>query len=172
MSIILRTCSVHRKRTTESKLTARSSQLLHLTIDPDPLNWPAIFDWIIPILGAASSRTYFRGIQRFHQVMDSPSYLVRGFLEPIPSPQGGIPGWSRICFVIYDANRDFLKLVPSDTDDDGEDGSKEALFPEEDWPPVDLRMDFHWIFGYEGVLLPGGRIMLGQWLDMARADEE
>lgn len=81
--------------------------------------------------------------------MDSPSYLVRGFLEPIPSPQGGIPGWTRICFVIYDANRDFLKLVPSDNDDDDHDGDgdddgskKEALLPEEDWPPVDLRMDF------------------------------
>jgi hypothetical protein len=147
-----------------------SIQSLHLVVDTDPLNWPAIFDRIIPILSVESSRMYFRGIQRFHQVMDSPSYLVRGFMEPVPSPQGGIPGWTRICFAIYDANRDFLKLASSDGDD--ENGDDKALSPDEDWPPIDLRMDFHWIFGYEGVMLPGGRMILGQWLDMARADEE
>lgn len=102
--------------------------------------------------------------------MDSPSYLVRGFLEPVPSPQGGIPGWSRICFVIYDANRDFLKLVLSSNDID--ENETDRTFLEEDWPPIDLHMDFHWIFGYEGIMLPGGRIILGQWIDMARVDED
>lgn len=145
------------------------------------MNWPLIFDAIIPILDSnnESKRTYFRGIQKIHgnnnnNNDDNPEHLIRGFTEPIPASQGGFPGWSRVCFVIYDPDRQFLQLIPSPSSssegeaDEQTDHKKneEQWFPQEDWPPFDLDWSFHWIYGYEGVLLPGGRIMMGRWQDM------
>ncbi|KAH8693129.1 hypothetical protein BGW36DRAFT_464317 [Talaromyces proteolyticus] len=134
---------------------------LRLSVSKNPQNWPGMFNTIIPMSESSPSRTFFRGIQRYHDMIDSPTYLVRGFLEPILEAQGDFPGWTRICFVDYDANREFLPLF------DHKNTHDEYLsFPDEQWPPVDLHSDFLSIYGFEGVLLPGGRIILGQWLDM------
>lgn len=42
----------------------------------------------------------------------------------------------------------------------------EALwFPKERWPPNSLE-DFNSIHGYEGVMLPGERIIIGRFVDL------
>lgn len=130
----------------------------------DPSNWPKIFGNILPILGKETTPTYFRGIQKDSGANDDASVnFIRGFKEDLEQSPGDIPGWSRICFVIYDPNRNNLPLAPvGDGGDD--DGNQSEL--EEKWPPLDLETDFHWIYGYEGLVLPGGRLMLGRWLQM------
>lgn len=141
---------------------------MHLIHDANE-EWPALFNDIIPVLGPGSQRLYFRGLQCLHSLNSRTSYPVRGFIESIPSPQGGLTGWTRICFAIYNPNRELLKLIPSEEDnEDGED--QKAQFPNEEWPPISWS-DFHWIFGYEGAVLPGGNIMLGKWVNMLEAND-
>lgn len=137
-------------------------QSLILKPDNDPLNWPPVFQELIP-LGDGADRLYFRGIQRYHNSDDQEINFVRGFMGPSQTAEGGFTAWQRICFVIYEADREILPLLA----DDGSpsDGEVDWL-PNETWPPVDLGLDFVCIHGYEARLLPGGRIMLGQWVDM------
>lgn len=72
--------------------------------------------------------------------------------------------------MIYEPNRACLPLHMGMIDDEEEDGQEGEggiqWFPKEMWPPSDFVFDFHWIHGYEGVILPGGRIILGRWMDM------
>lgn len=111
-------------------------------------------------------RVFFRGLLRNYNSTESSAFdLVRGFLEPIADPQGGIPGWTRICFVSYDANRDVLGTFVEEGDEQTAEQNG-STFPDEDWPPADFEWSFHSIYGFEGVILPGDRIMLGQWLDI------
>lgn len=134
---------------------------LVLTPDTDPLNWPPVFREFIPLLSDESDRLYFRGVQRNHNHDDSEMNLVRGFVESIKNSQG-FPGGQRVCFAIYEANRQVLPL-----ENVGAQGSDDViLFPQETWPPMDVEASFHCIHGYEGRLLPGNRIMIGQWVDM------
>lgn len=84
-------------------------------------------------------RVYFDGVQRIHGSNDAANPLF-GFTERIAFPYGGIPGWTRICFAICEQS-----------DIDGG----------QVW-----QGDGHWIHGYEGVILPGGNIMLGRWVDL------
>jgi hypothetical protein len=115
---------------------------------------------------------------------------MRGFTERIPSEQGGILGWTRICFVIYNSVREFPNPQSEEDLVDGQifangsgsgdvshgegpaNDTQSLLELDEDWPPFDLELDFHWIFGYEGVVLPGGRIMMGQWLDIGDMEDD
>ena len=69
--------------------------------------------------------------------------------------------------MIYDPNREELLL---NFEEDGTAGGEGHWFPEEDWPPLTLETDFHWIHGYEGVLFPGGRMMIGRFVDMVETD--
>ncbi|GAE00271.1 hypothetical protein ACLA_045390, partial [Paecilomyces variotii No. 5] len=141
---------------------------LHLIRDGDA-EWPALFKDIVPLLGPDSQRRHFRGLQGLHSLNNRTSYPVRGFIESILSAQGGLKGWTRICFVIYNPNREFLKLISSE--DDKEDGEGEkAQFPDEEWPPISWS-DFHWAFGYEGAVLPGGNIMLGKWVNLLETND-
>ena len=50
------------------------------------------------------------------------------------------------------------------------DGEEEeaSWLPEDDWPPI--LMDSYSIRGYEGVILPGGRIIIGRYVDMLDVD--
>lgn len=126
------------------------------------MNWPRIFQNVIPLLGEDSTRSYFRGYQS--SSVDESVNLVRGFVEAVKSPQGGFPGWRRVCFALYETHTGQI-------DPQGEDYmevfvNKSRLFPREPWPPFDLETDFLWIHGYEGLVLPGGQIMVGQWVDM------
>lgn len=112
-------------------------------------------------------RVFFRGTQTWYSTQWSPSDLVRGFLEPISDPQGGIPGWTRICFITYFANRDVLIAFDQEEDIEAQQyGASFTSFPDEDWPPVDFESNFIHIYGFEGTILPGGRTILGQWLDL------
>ncbi|EBA27395.1 conserved hypothetical protein [Aspergillus fumigatus Af293] len=138
---------------------------LRIKLDPDPSNWPTLFDSIIPILGSRTSCSYFRGIETQHGSDDDSTYLVRGFTEVIPKAHGGFPYWRRICFAIYDADREQLPLIPNDDGTSGK-GKDDLWLPEEAWPPYDLEVEFNWVHGYEGVILPSGTIMIGRWIDM------
>ena len=75
-----------------------------------------------------------------------------GFTEWLPD-QGGLPGWRRICFVIYEVNSD--SVLPILGPGQGLPG-EEGLFPTE----------FSFARGYEGIVLPGGNIMIGRWSDL------
>ncbi|KAH2854177.1 hypothetical protein KXW36_002995 [Aspergillus fumigatus] len=77
----------------------------------------------------------------------------------------GFPYWRRICFAIYDADREQLPLIPNDDGTSGK-GKDDLWLPEEAWPPYDLEVEFNWVHGYEGVILPSGTIMIGRWIDM------
>ena len=55
----------------------------------------------------------------------------------------------RICFVLVDGEQD---------DEDDED--------DEEKTPSLLMESEGWIHGYEAAIIPGGRMMLGRWLDM------
>ncbi|PLB34012.1 putative MFS myo-inositol transporter [Aspergillus candidus] len=140
----------------------RRPRILRVKPDPDSMNWPRIFQNVIPLLGEDSTRSYFRGYQS--SSVDESVNLVRGFVEAVKSPQGGFPGWRRVCFALYETHTGQI-------DPQGEDYmevfvNKSRLFPREPWPPFDLETDFLWIHGYEGLVLPGGQIMVGQWVDM------
>ncbi|OOF97676.1 hypothetical protein ASPCADRAFT_513362 [Aspergillus carbonarius ITEM 5010] len=138
---------------------------LQIKPDPNPLNWPPLFETIIPVDYSNSQRSYFRGVRKSSGSIDERLCSVRGFYEPIPIPQGGFPGWCRICFAVYE--RDPNDLPPAATYDTTEPATDEyAWLFQEGWPPSDLEAEFYWIRGYEGVVLPGGRIMLGSWVDM------
>jgi hypothetical protein len=88
-------------------------------------------------------------------------------MEPVPLPQGDIPGWNRICFAIYKANRETLPVYGTGV---GEGAEGEMLvFPDEAWPG-DFQFDFHSVRLYEGMMLPGGRIIVGRYVDMLDAE--
>ena len=69
---------------------------------------------------------------------------ISGMLYEIP-PQEGIPGWQRVSFMIY-AVKEPHGLENIHTDDD-----------------LVTKLDF--LRCYEGVVLPGGKMMLGRWWD-------
>ncbi|OAX77188.1 hypothetical protein ACJ72_08515 [Emergomyces africanus] len=132
--------------------------------------WSPIFNEVYPINLHIhpSSRTYFRGTQSLyhhdhhtHATNDDDEpvpHPIRGFTETCPA-QAGIPGWRRICFIIYEINPEiFVSHV--DGIDDGND-------EDEGWLPWSwTSIDFLWAYGYEGVIVPGGGIMMGRWRNM------
>ncbi|KLJ13871.1 hypothetical protein EMPG_11215 [Blastomyces silverae] len=124
------------------------------------------------------SRTYFRGTQSLnlhqnhhhtHDSNDQPHpNLMRGFTEPCPA-QAGIPGWRRICFIIYEINPEFFISAVDDNGDGGDSsgGGGEDDEQVEGWLPWSwTAVDFLWAYGYEGVIVPGGGIMMGRWRNM------
>ncbi|KKZ66146.1 hypothetical protein EMCG_08118 [[Emmonsia] crescens] len=125
-----------------------------------------------------SSRTYFRGTQSLdhnhhhahgnnnnsnNDNSDQPRHHpTRGFTETCPA-QAGIPGWRRICFVIYEINPEFFLSAVDDNEEEEEKEEDE----EEGWQPWSwTTVDFLWAYGYEGVIMPGGGIMMGKWRNM------
>ncbi|PGG96189.1 hypothetical protein AJ79_09688 [Helicocarpus griseus UAMH5409] len=151
--------------------------LLKLTTT-DRSIWFDIYNESFPINARIpnSCRTYFRGTQTLdnrpqnHQVNPGISNNndsadgnpIRGFTEPCP-PQAGIPGWRRICFVIYSINPEYFVFIP---DGEGNDEEGESEWMPYGWTTVDL-----WAYGYEGVIVPGGGIMMGRWKNMLRMEE-
>ncbi|KAJ5906225.1 uncharacterized protein N7473_003141 [Penicillium subrubescens] len=137
-------------------LTQVEIMTLDLHIEPDKPFWPDQCKRIIPLHdGPNTIRTYLRGTQSTlnGDPADNP---VFGFTETIARPYGGFPGWTRICFAICEESDDI-----SDQDDemamvvDADDGSDDT---------------YRWVHGYEGVILPGGRIKLGRWMDLKNMD--
>ncbi|OKL58892.1 hypothetical protein UA08_05778 [Talaromyces atroroseus] len=138
----------------ESEHEAIKMFLTMKTIDKEPLPWSNIFDETF-LMTELHPRTFFAGTQGFY-ITDTVLYRVRGFWEAIPKPQGQIPGWVRICFISYIRyGHDGGEVI-----DDAE---------EENWNP-NLYEDFDCVYGFEGVLLPGGKIMLGHYFDMLGED--
>ena len=74
-----------------------------------------------------------------------------GFTEAIAHPYGGFRGWTRICFAICE--------------EPDEDSGSDVIMEEGADPD-----DNYWVHAYEGVILPGGRIMLGRWMDLKNMD--
>ncbi|KAJ5790369.1 uncharacterized protein N7518_007380 [Penicillium psychrosexuale] len=106
--------------------------------------WPKQCSKIMPLAkGRNIKRAYFDGKQRAYSGAHEAGNHVFGFTEEIAVTHGGFEGWMRICFIIAEA-------------DEG-DEEKHSL----------LVMDGPgWIHGYEAVIIPGGRMMLGRWVDM------
>ncbi|CAG8894673.1 unnamed protein product [Penicillium egyptiacum] len=121
------------------------------TLDLKPSSeqfWPAQCSKMIPLAGGLDTkRLYFDGKQRAYDGAYEAGNTVFGFTEDISLPHGGFEGWTRICFTIVEADE------------------------EEEEKPFSVVMDGEgWIHGYEAVIVPGGRMMLGRWLDMKEPD--
>ncbi|KAJ5665628.1 uncharacterized protein N7477_008076 [Penicillium maclennaniae] len=101
--------------------------------------WPVICDRSIPRYDAAECVAYLQGLQRIHGESE-PANPLFGFTESISTPYGGFEGWTRVCFCICE----------------NVDGNGDSVFNDDD----------SWIHGYEGVIPPGGGVMLGRWLDL------
>ncbi|KAJ6107956.1 hypothetical protein N7523_009279 [Penicillium sp. IBT 18751x] len=101
--------------------------------------WPEICGRLIPRYNAAECVAYFQGLQRIHGESE-PANPLFGFTESISIPYGGFKGWTRVCFCICE----------------NVDGNGNSVFNDDD----------SWIHGYEGVIPPGGGVMLGRWLDL------
>ncbi|KAJ5214583.1 hypothetical protein N7449_001752 [Penicillium cf. viridicatum] len=124
-----------------------------LDLKPSEHFWPKQCSKIIPLAGGPDTkRTYFEGKQRAYNGPDEAGNPVFGFTEEIAAPHGGFGGWTRICFIIAEGDED-----DEDDEDDEEDEEK---------TPSLLMEGAGWIHGYEAVIIPGGRMMLGRWLDM------
>ncbi|KAJ5501648.1 Major facilitator superfamily domain general substrate transporter [Penicillium expansum] len=97
-----------------------------------------------PLAGSPNTkRTYFDGKQRAYGGAYEVGNPVFGFTEEIAIPHGGVGGWTRICFTIVEGDEEEEEKSPS------------------------LIMDGEgWIHGYEAIIIPGGCMMLGRWMDM------
>ncbi|KAJ6085917.1 hypothetical protein N7486_010198 [Penicillium sp. IBT 16267x] len=104
--------------------------------------WPAECDELIPRCeGPNIKHLYFHGHQNTLGANRDAANPMFGFVEPIKYSYGELPGWSRICFVIFEKT----------------EGNEQST-----WSSVSSR----WVHGYEAVIIPGGRLMLGRWIDM------
>ncbi|KAF7713073.1 Uncharacterized protein PECH_008480 [Penicillium ucsense] len=113
--------------------------------------WPAICNRVMPInTGANVVRKYFQGVQAELNEEDEEN-PVFGFTETIAREYGGIPGWMRICFAIC------------------EEGT-ETSGPAQNNAANTVDNDDMWVHGYEGLVLPGERTMIGRWLDLKMTD--
>ncbi|KAJ6024440.1 hypothetical protein N7540_005237 [Penicillium herquei] len=104
--------------------------------------WPERCNQIIPQSKSSSIRAetvYFNGYQGTYGGKCDTANPMFGFVEPIKTTYGGFIGWARICFILCEQLHENGKVI---TESPG------------------------WVHGYEAVILPGGRMMLGRWLDM------
>ena len=116
-----------------------------------PVPWVPAFNAHVvthpPILpgGAPPAHIPFSGGERLYTHSD-----IIGSLHAIP-PQQGIPGWQRIVFARFSGVGSAVYRLHNDAD--LARGLKDLRF-------------------YEGVVLPGGKIMLGRWWDPLHPDPE
>jgi hypothetical protein len=137
---------------------------LDLVITSDKSTWPELFNGVFPLHTRIpeSDRIYFRGAQSFfNRPGDTSPYLIRGFTEQCQD-LAGIPGWRRICFIIYNTNTESLSINL-----DNDPGVLNQV-----WTPWGWWTDFLWAYGYDGIIIPGGKIMMGRWLDVLRQGEK
>ncbi|KAJ5323026.1 hypothetical protein N7452_011315 [Penicillium brevicompactum] len=112
---------------------------LELTPHPD-LFWPSACNKAVPLAkGVKTVRVAFEGKQGMHGPCPDENDVF-GFTEEIEVAYGGIQGWKRICFAICER----VDNEPADLSE-GTDG---------------------WVHVYEAVIIPGGRTMLGRWMDL------
>ncbi|KAJ5635405.1 uncharacterized protein N7484_008718 [Penicillium longicatenatum] len=104
--------------------------------------WPAECEELVPRCGGPDiKRLYFHGYQNTRGASHDAANPMFGFVEPIENDDVDFPGWSRICFVICEKT----------------EGNEQST-----WSSGSPR----WVHGYEAVIIPGGRFMLGRWIDM------
>ncbi|KAJ5176418.1 uncharacterized protein N7482_002295 [Penicillium canariense] len=133
---------------------AHLSQVDIMTLDihtkPGEPFWPEECSKFIPQFGDDEvNRIYLEGVQSTLGG-DPANNPVFGFTEAIANPYGGFPGWTRICFAIC------KQPDESDEEEANDDAGSDA--------------SSNWVHGYEGVILPGGRVMLGRWMDLKNMD--
>ncbi|KAJ5714994.1 uncharacterized protein N7483_012175 [Penicillium malachiteum] len=135
-----------RRRQTCADLSSHWDQVEMMTLDivaqSSEWFWPERCNRIIPQSESPSIRAetvYFNGYQRTFGGKCDTANPMFGFVEPIKTAYGGFSGWARICFILCEQVHGTDKSI---TESPG------------------------WVHGYEAVILPGGRMMLGRWLDM------
>lgn len=116
-----------------------SVQTLELQPRAD-LFWPKECCKIAPLVGGLEvKRVAFDGQQGTYGRHEDSNHVF-GFTEDIDGAHGGFCGWKRICFTLC-----------------------ESL----DQEPASLKEGTHgWVHVYEAVIIPGGRTMLGRWVDL------
>ncbi|KAL5332443.1 hypothetical protein BJX70DRAFT_392987 [Aspergillus crustosus] len=135
--------------------------ILQLEQHPDAENWPKLFsDYFASFSGCPQHKpTLLRGIQTYHGSAGTRSTPVRGFVEEVRCT-GLWAVWWHICFVAYERPPELLL--------DGNSGQGSGSLFNEIWPLVDINADFTSIYMYEGVIVPGKSLILGQWSDFRR----
>ncbi|CAG8043718.1 unnamed protein product [Penicillium olsonii] len=103
------------------------------------LFWPDVCSqFVAPFKGANVKRVAFKGKQGIHGNVETNHAF--GFIEDIEAAYGGFSGWQRVCFTLVER-----------IDDE----------------PLEVKEDAAgWLHIYEAVIIPGGRVMLGRWVDM------
>ncbi|CAG8156699.1 unnamed protein product [Penicillium salamii] len=139
---------IHPFPTTLEELENRQTCAAHgegpelMTLDLEEssdLFWPAACNKIVPLYeGLKTKRVPFAGKQDTYATQEENH--VFGFLEHMEVAYGGISGWQRICFTICERLGDEFAEAK-----DGTDG---------------------WVHIYEALLIPGGRLMVGRWVDL------
>lgn len=133
---------------------------LHLTPDSHATIWPEAFERHLQSLTPPASRAKTRAQKRCAtpdaianfrpqsfrfdgEGQDlTEIFSAMGWLNPLPLQQG-VPGWQRMTMMKY-------------FDDDSEPSG----------------IDLNALWAYEGVVLPGGQIVLGRWWSPCKEDEE
>lgn len=96
--------------------------------------------------------------------MDEESFLASGHVSTLP-PQQGIPGWQRFTMMKY--------FCPEEIEDPDQ-------YDQVDIADAAAQLGDDGLWAYEGVVLPGGNIVVGRWwspstgdgLGLERPDEE
>ncbi|KAJ5963367.1 uncharacterized protein N7479_003243 [Penicillium vulpinum] len=150
---------LHTDRQTCADLETHGDLIDIMNLDLQPSSyrfWPEQCNKIIPIASVPDTmRTYFNGKQRGYGGVHEEENPVFGFTEDIPAQHGGFGGWTRICFMILEAE-----------EEEGEEEEEEEEEEDDEMPFSPVMDGEGWIHGYEAVIIPGGRMMLGRWVDM------
>ncbi|KAL4879807.1 hypothetical protein BJY04DRAFT_219887 [Aspergillus karnatakaensis] len=144
---------------------------LHLEKHPERKNWPDLIKGYAGRITHDGQPVYFRGTQTYHGSGGSRTGPVRGFIEE--AQDSGISGvWWHICFISYER---LPHLLLEDSSpflaNNKENIGGSAHFFKEVWPPTDFFSEFNSLHLYEGVLVPGGCLMLGRWSDLLLKEE-
>ncbi|CAG8380030.1 unnamed protein product [Penicillium salamii] len=115
-----------------------TAQSLEL-VESESLFWPKACNKIVPLFeGLKTKRVPFEGIQDAYGGTEGNH--IFGFVEDMEIAYGGISGWQRICFTLCERLGDEVAEVKEGTDG--------------------------WVHIYEALLIPGGRLMVGRWVDL------
>lgn len=97
--------------------------------------------------------------------VDEEKFHAAGWLNPLP-PQEGIPGWMRFTMMKFYVDE-------SDSDSAYGDATTRNPFSVDGSIGGDLYRSWHEdsLWAYEGVVLPGGEVIIGRWWSPTQADD-